>query len=843
MTAFSTLSRPLSYSLRKILPAAAFLSTVMIAFFFRTYPLQSGRLVSDQTLQRLAGNMIRGQMRKQIELRIMTGMPQLTDTERARLAEQKLEELIEKDRAAFQETVARAASGMAAQRNSALSYRYLSEADPYYYLNLTQNVLATGHLGTRIAGGRFFNPLRHAPFGNPDVINLHPYVGAAVYHLLHLMRPHLSVMRAVGFTPLFLILLAALTYFGAWPLFDIPLVPWWLGAQIFFLAPVVIQRSTLGWYDTDPYNLIFPLLIFATLLAVFKKPRWAVPLALVGGLLTGFYPLWWQGWTFILGLTSFAAFMTGGGLALRGSGEQRFSVLTYAVLYTVSSLGFAVLLMTPAGFWDTIVSDISYSSRVQGGGASDFWPNLLVMVGETNQESVKKWIYLTSHYGAVAFAFLGLVLPPARRRTGLPWLAVVLMALPLILFSFTAERFSILAVLPVALLAAYGMRETLELARDTAEFLTWAPVPARKAVQVFAFVIVTLAILPRSLIGAHVAGFQSHFIMNDAWYGVFEDLKNSAPKDAIVDSWWPPGYFINAISGLRSVVDGGSHHFHENFWMAKAFMSRDERESCGLFRMLAAGGNHAMEFLEDHGIHGDPAVALILKVVATGRQKASGFLPAEWSAKEKEAFLDATHGHGPLPPVYVLIYEDMMAQNLALQVVDAWSFEKAQRVFGESPKKNFWESLASRGVSDYTRKMIQVTGPGLPNEPPAAPASAQGRRIFFKNGLGFETDTGRAFYRLGGRMIQVRGLIKRGDRWETSEPEQDRIPMTAIVLPAGDGWMAVAAHRDLIPTTLFQLTYLDAQERPRFKLVSSHGSIQNSDYVYAYRIDWSQLES
>ncbi|MBP9866132.1 MAG: hypothetical protein KBC91_06995, partial [Candidatus Omnitrophica bacterium] len=523
----------------------ALLFTLAAALFFRTYPLRSDWFLSETRLNQKAEKLVREQMRGQLASRFAAASPQASELVRKKLVDQRLDAMVQASPAAFETMTQRMAGEMARRHKSAFSFRYLSEADPYYYYGLTKNVVASGKLGSRIPGGHFFNPLRHAPQGNPDVINLHPYVGAGVYAVLKILRPSLTLMQAAGLTPLFLVAAAVIAYFFLWPLLGLRLFSFWLAAQIFFLSPIVIQRSTLGWYDTDPYNFIFSVLITLTFLTVFQHPRRAVPLALTGGFLTGFYPLFWQGWAYILPLVTCASIAMGLLYAFRVQFKERFSVLTYAGIYTVSSLGFAALFMTPSGFWDTVLNSLLYSSRVQGGSA-ELWPNLLVLVGETGAVTFKKWIYLTSHYGVLFCAILGVLLPLFQRRVTFVWGTIVLMAAPLFIFSFAAERFAILAVLPLSLLAGYGIEGLLRLGQNGAEIVSLKKKGLGLAIRWAAVVAVTLVVIPRSLLGAHVSGFNSHFIMNDAWYGALTELGETAPKDSIVHSWWPPGYFVNA---------------------------------------------------------------------------------------------------------------------------------------------------------------------------------------------------------------------------------------------------------------------------------------------------------
>ncbi len=832
------------YSDKRWRMLTAFLLTVTAALYFRTYPLRSGSLVSDDGIGRRAGAVMQSNMLKQLETHLATQAPQLSLEVRQKLARQKLDELIHSDDGAYQKAVSGAAQDMGAKARALFTYRYLSEADPYYYYALTQNILRNGRLGAPAAGGCFWNPRRLAPFGNADAMNWHPYIGLWASRLVAMVNPSMSMMLAVGFTPLFLTVFAVAGYFlFAW-LLSPGIFAFELGALVLFLSPIVIQRSTLGWYDTDPYNLIFPMLIFATLLAALKKPDEYLLLACVGGFLTGLYPLFWQGWLFILMLMAGVA----GVIGLRDfftSGRRQTAILSFAILYTLVSLLFATLFLTPAGFYEAVLNGVLYSARVRG-ASQDLWPNLLVLVGETADVTLKKWVYLTSHYGVVALAALGLGVPAIkifqRRASGdtRPWAAVALMAGPLILFTFTAERFAILAVFPLSLLAAFGAQECLNFTADLAKRFQLPSLPLKVA----GYLLITALIIPRTLMGAHVSGYQSHFIMNDEWYGVLTDIKEKTPPQTIVHSWWPPGYFINAIAERRSVVDGGSHQRHENFWMAKVLMSRDSKGALGILRMISVGGSKPMDELAKKDIRGDVAVRLLLTITRETRARAAELLPAAWSSAEKEALLDLTHGSGTPPPSVVLLYDDLIEKNLMLQVIDQWSFERARTIFDAAQNESGpLGGLLPKGAADYTRKMLQVTGQGLPYEAPSVVTMRRAGKILFKNGLVFDAVSGSGF--LAGSKFPkpepVDVFYKKAGVWTESSPES-KVSVAAILLEEGDSQMSVLCHRRLVSTLVYQLTYLEGAQFPAFVKISHRGQFSSGRYVSAYGVDWSALD-
>jgi len=247
-----------------------------------------------------------------------------------------------------------------------------------------------------------------------------------------------------------------------------------------------------------------------------------------------------------------------------------------------------------------------------------------------------------------------------------------------------------------------------------------------------------------------------------------------------------------------------------------------------------------MDFLAAKDIAGDQAVSLLLDVVAVDRAKAVKLLPLTWSLRDKAALLGLTHGEGVLAPAYVLIYEDMVTQNLAMQVVDGWSFDRAKEVFSETKidretLKSFFER---RGASSYMKKMIQVSGKGLPYEPPANVVLRKGSQLTFGNNVMFDLSTGLAFFQGPDGPMAIRSVFKKDGEWAARVPPFGNSAIAAMIIPQEDTFVCVTAHSDLVRSMLFKLTYLKGQGLAHFEPVVSRGSILNRDYVLIYRIHW-----
>src|SRR6185369_7839809 len=69
-----------------------------------------------------------------------------------------------------------------------------------------------------------------------------------------------------------------------------------------------------------------------------------------------------------------------------------------------------------------------------------------------------------------------------------------------------------------------------------------------------------IVFLPLPIVTAHIVSLSVKPIMDDAWYDTMQDLRQKTPANAVVNSWWPPGYFISALAHRRVIADGGTQH-------------------------------------------------------------------------------------------------------------------------------------------------------------------------------------------------------------------------------------------------------------------------------------------
>jgi asparagine N-glycosylation enzyme membrane subunit Stt3 len=142
-----------------------------------------------------------------------------------------------------------------------------------------------------------------APQGYWEPLTLHPYVGYFMYVILRIFDPDVNLMYAVSFTPVATALLALACFLFILRIFGCRPSCALVSSLFLMLAPIFLKRSTFGWYDNDPYNTMFPLLIIAVLITGMAKRhdiKKSVLYALACSALINLYALFWQGWVFFL---------------------------------------------------------------------------------------------------------------------------------------------------------------------------------------------------------------------------------------------------------------------------------------------------------------------------------------------------------------------------------------------------------------------------------------------------------------------------------------------------------------------------------------------------------------
>lgn len=833
-----------------ITKALIFLAVGFLAVYFRTYALHGGidqMLRSPGSLGRAVVDQgIRDQLRNSLE----KVFPKLDAREKARLADLQLTRLKRTEQASYENTVKKAVQEIDRTRYKRFSTtRYLLEADPYHYLYQTERLLETGRISVLSKDGKYLQPLMRAPHGHWEVWSLHPYVGAFTYRLLRLFDGKITVTRAVSYVPLFLCLMVLLAYAGLSRILGFPWIASIAGMLTLVLSPIFIQRSALGWYDTDPYNYLFPIAILSCVFAGLQKKRrfWAG--AFAAAFLNGLYSLFWTGWAFMLFLVP-ACLLTSAALLMFFRNRQPRPLvaecLRFLSVFVLASGVFLPLFLTPEGLWSSLRGGWSILNQFAL-AEFDVWPNIFLTVGEAGAITLNKLIFLTGNPVTFAFALAGVFLEGRRSlRKGDPFslfrfLFFIIFSVPVLVMSLKTERFSLLFVLPLAIFVSFAMMRILELCQEAVSRMKDAGALRRLVFARLTVVLLLMVLfLPVMLLFAHVVASGIKPIMDDIWNDALLELRQKTPEDAIVNSWWPPGYFITGVARRRVTADGGTQHFHEAYWLAKALMTGNELEAAGILRMLNLSGDDAYSFLVQAGIPVPDAVDLILRIVQVGRMEAFSQLPSFFTKVQKDSLLDMTHGKGNIPPSYLLLYNDLIEQNLAVSVMAQWDFRKAMNILKQrrSARDSSW-TFGRDAASQYVQDLMSVSGEFAKYTPASPLSKRKGDVLFFENGVSLDLAAKDVVIFVPSANLQKKPhslfYLDQGQLAEKTFPGGIS-NISVLLFQEGETFYTLIADVRLMRSMLFRLYYLKGKGISFFQPLIAEGSLSGGTMVQVYEL-------
>ncbi|MBF0571680.1 MAG: hypothetical protein HQL12_07370 [Candidatus Omnitrophica bacterium] len=674
--------------------ALAWLILVILSCYIRLYPLRSHMWdnAHEQATLLVVYN-IKQTFLKQILSQSPTMPPALAN----HLAEEKLNETMHTEHQRFMDAIDRVTISLANQANTSHSGPsqlftgtqriYLLESDPYDFYNLTENIVNKGRIADIIKGSKYFNPLMCAPFGNWQPFTLHPYWGFMIYKFLQIFDPNISLMSAVAYTPLFSYLFILIAFLWVCRLLNYPVIASFIGALFLIMAPINLKRGSLGWFRTDPYNILFPLLLLGCLLLALRSTSkkdsclWAI----IFGLTLSAYALFWQGWglLFFIGVAcalsaAFYNFLIKKDQIHAGQNLLFLSVFIGTALLMVS-LCFSIqdfFILFKEGFGELR----KFTHR-----GLDLWPNLFMAVGELKKTTLGDII---ASAGGPVFMLLALggwiyslrlSLKNFRQALVIDTLVVTIFLFVTMALSFNGERFVLFATIPLSVLATAAVNRLINL-----RFV---------GLPLAGLLIILTLFNANSDIRTVLTP-----IFNSTWDEALTKIKTDSPADSIVNTWWAPGHFIKAIAHRSVPFDGASlDQSAVGYWMANMFLAQDEAQARGILRMLNASGNKPAEYLVKCGLRLSDATTLLLAIASENKPQAAQTLKGIIRNDQIQALLSMTHDKHPHS--YVLVYTELVDDNLMIAFTGRWNIKKMEEVnsnpemLKDVPKRNTQEFI------------------------------------------------------------------------------------------------------------------------------------------------------
>ncbi|MEK6939694.1 MAG: STT3 domain-containing protein, partial [Nanoarchaeota archaeon] len=484
---------------------------------------------------------------------------------------------------------------------------YLLGIDPYHFYRQTSLVLKNGFPGTSyFENGLIKDDLRIAPLGGASEWTFHNWFSAKWHQFLNLF----------GDFPL------TYTFFFVGVIFSaLTVIPgFFIGRKLsknnvggFFTALLLavtsffVSRTTGESSDTDVYAVFFPVLItwlFLEALDAKDLKRRLIWISLAS-FATGLFAFAWTGWWYIF----FFLLATLGFKILYlvtlnwrdvkitlKSPENKLSFILFA-LYALFSSIFVNMFIS----FNEFIKIFSGPTRVihlkaVGVGAYPLWPNIRTTVAELKAFSFEQVI--TALGGKLLFfiAIIGILFllfrkdEQGKREPHLAFLLALWLGASL--YGTTKGMRFILQATPIFVITV-GV--CLGLIWSYAS--QWASKHLKlneSMAKIVIFLLLAILLINPAKAGYDEA-YESHSDMNDAWYNSLIKIKEEAPQNIVITSWWDFGHWFRAIAERPVTFDGGSQTPWGAYWVGKSLLTTDEKATVGIVRMLNCGQNTAFE--------------------------------------------------------------------------------------------------------------------------------------------------------------------------------------------------------------------------------------------------------
>ena len=301
---------------------------------------------------------------------------------------------------------------------------YLTEMDSHYFFHLATNYYENGHTGDTLVNGEPVVTTKFSPQGQVGTYNpqFQIWIESKLFALNGLSKNSTDGERtkAIYLLPVILSMLSAIPAYFLIRKFSNDLFAFF-GSLTLVSIGTYVSRTVAGFVDTDPYNVLFPLLIvlFLVYAFVYKNYIAKIIFAIFAGFFLGFFIwAWGSGWfifVFILiALIGYLGFAIISHFLIKEKettffGKIKNDLITL-VLFVLSSLLFTYVFIGQNIFKLTYQGITGSVSEIASISTVYIWPNVLSSVAELNPASFPQIISSVGGNIIFVIAMLGILM-------------------------------------------------------------------------------------------------------------------------------------------------------------------------------------------------------------------------------------------------------------------------------------------------------------------------------------------------------------------------------------------------------------------------------------------------
>jgi dolichyl-diphosphooligosaccharide--protein glycosyltransferase len=601
--------------------------------------------------------------------------------------------------------------------------------DSYYNLRMTQDYLDHGYLGDTILNGTEWDLHSSFPPGqSAEYTPLIVYFTAFTYKFVNLFT-HVPLnavaiwiapfIASLAVIPAYLLVRRITNDYGGIT-----------AGLLVGLAPAYFAHTFAGFFDTDQFNMIIPLLVVMffiySMLANTMKSRTIY--AALAGFVMLLFTLAWSGWYYIyyLVVATSVIYLLISKFLLNNKTNKPTDYfkgklgwfndkpdLFTLIVFLIASLLLMTLSIGVSGIITGILSPVG-ASQIQSAVQSTTYPNVYVSVSELQIPSVSEVINGVGGYIPFFFGIFGLIAlfwnlktrevkeekpkkPRKPRRRGrssrrkaeekevetetkvikpdqIPQKTnyvfyCVFFTLWLLVTTYAMTkgvRFIEDFALPITLTAGIFVGLLFGFVKGRIPNISYQKV-------IMAVIIIAVAFSPvitaYGISSTVVPGTDDSMVSSLQWIG------NNTANNTVITSWWDFGHLFTYEANRPVTFDGSSQNSPRAYWVGKALLTTNETLSVGILRMLASSGDLAPLTLDNYTNNSGLSAEILSNTLGVNKTQAMSIMTTQYNLTQAQAqtIVQYTHPDNPTPDV-LITSSDMVQKAGWWSYFGSWNF-------------------------------------------------------------------------------------------------------------------------------------------------------------------------
>jgi asparagine N-glycosylation enzyme membrane subunit Stt3 len=264
---------------------------IILSVFLRMTPAYLP--ITDEWAKMTIDNSVKNSLASEIN----SQFPNMGATERQNLINQQFNELVASDQETYNSQINSISSQFKSELQMDDGQTYLLAIDPYYWLYYARNILDHGNPSDYIKDGKYWSNNSLAPVGRNVVPEFHMYFDAYFYKFMTFFNKDLNLWNTTFIVP---VILATL---GVIPAFFLARkkggnIAGLIAGTFVAIHSSFLSRTSAGFADTDPYNVVLPLYVMWFMIEAFESKSWkkSILWTILGTFTLGLFSFAWSGW-------------------------------------------------------------------------------------------------------------------------------------------------------------------------------------------------------------------------------------------------------------------------------------------------------------------------------------------------------------------------------------------------------------------------------------------------------------------------------------------------------------------------------------------------------------------